>query len=143
MRYLAIFSFLSLLFTVNIPVFADDNADLAKRISIAKDYSKISPIKDNINQAIDNLVVQLPKENRTLFRSILNRTMDSDRLESASNMALVDLFTTDELEAMIAFYSSPEGKEIQKKLPQYSKRMEPLINQMMEEAFASYEAQVK
>ena len=78
-----------------------------------------------------------------IFESILRRTIKKDRLEAVSEMALADIFTEKELQAMVDFYASPEGKAIHEKMPQYQERLEPVIQEMLGNAVELYKNQTR
>ena len=124
-------------------VMAQDAAsdELSKKLTLAKQYSQAVPVEKEVANAIEGLVVQVPKEDRVLFKSILDRTIDVSRVRSASEMALAELFTVQELEAMIEFYNSPEGQAVREKMPEYESRLEPVLGQMVRTAVESYAAQ--
>ncbi len=122
------------------PASADD---LSERLLIAKQYSKIIPVQKSIDDVIDNIIVEIPKDDRVIFESILRRTIKKDRLEAVSEMALADIFTKAELEAMVAFYASEEGKAIHEKMPNYRERLEPIIQEMLTTAAELYKNQTR
>jgi hypothetical protein len=117
--------------------------DLSERLLIAKQYSEIIPVQKSIDDVIDNIIVEIPKDDRVIFESILRRTIKKDRLEAVSEMALADIFTKAELEAMVAFYASEEGKAIHEKMPGYRERLEPIIQEMLTTAAELYKNQTR
>lgn len=128
---------------LSMPVLAQDaeSTDLANRIQLAKQYSQVVPIQEEVRMAIENLVVQVPKDDRVLFKSILERTIKADELQKTSEMALADIFTVKELESLIAFYSTPEGKAVREKMPEYQTQLKPVLEKMIMESLEAYQRQ--
>jgi len=116
----------------------EDTSKLAQRLELAKQYSAAVPVEESINESIENIIVQMPKEDRVVFKSILNRTIKSDQIQAVSEMALADIFTKAELEAMVEFYSSDEGRSVRRKMGDYMGRVQPVIQQMMRDASEIY-----
>lgn len=127
------------------PTLAQDQntTDLAKKLELAKQYSDSVPVAEEVNKSIEQLIVQVPVDQRVLLKSTLQRHIKVDQLKSVSEMALADVFTVKELEALAAFYATPEGKAIKEKMPAYQARLEPVLNQMIRDAVESFDAQVK
>lgn len=128
---------------ISLPAMAQDTSDTAAKMDLAKKYSTLAPLQDAINKSIEELVLQVPMDNRVLLKSTLERNIKIDQLESVSEMAMVDVFTLNELEALVAFYETPEGRAIKDKMPLYQSRLEPIITQMIRDAVESYDNQVK
>jgi len=122
---------------------AQDTSDMAEKLNLAKQYTQSVSIEDEINKSIEELVVQVPVDKRALLKSTLERNIKIDRLQSVSEMALADVFTLDELKALVAFYETPEGKAIKEKMPLYQSRLEPILGQMIRDAVQAYDRQSK
>jgi len=132
-----------LMASISIATQAQDTSDMAAKLNLAKQYTQSVSIEDEINKSIEELVVQVPVEKRALLKSTLERNIKTDRLQSVSEMALADVFTLDELKALVDFYSTAEGKAIKEKMPQYQARLEPILGQMIRDAVESYDRQSK
>lgn len=117
--------------------------EMAKRMELAKEYSKVVPVSTDIANAIDEMVTQVPVDQRPLFRSILERSIKAERVETSSELALAETFTAAELEKLIEFYSTPEGKSIKTKMPEYQSRLQPILQGMVVEAVQSLQAQTE
>jgi hypothetical protein len=136
--------FLSGIFAL--PVYAQDAVtpeELSARLDVARQYSEIVSMEDEVKKSIDNIVIQVPKDDRVLYRSILNRNMNIDRLNTTSELALAEIFTKEELEAMVAFYGTPEGKAIRDKMPEYQERLKPLFEEMLRDSIESFQSQTR
>jgi len=112
--------------------------DIDRRLELAKKYSSVVPVSTDIAGAIDEMVIQVPVEQRPLFRSIL---IKADRVETASELALAETFTAGELEKLVEFYSTPEGKSIKQKMMKYQDRLQPILQSMIEDAARSFASQ--
>jgi hypothetical protein len=125
------------------PVMADDTADLASRLKLAKEYSQQVPVADEVKTTIDALAIQVPMDQRVIFRSVLERTIKADQLEAVSEMALAEVFTQEELQALVDFYATPEGQAARVKMPQYQDRLKPVLEQMIRNAVETFQKQTK
>lgn len=115
---------------------------MAEKMELAQQYSKLVPVGADIKKTIEQLALQVPVAQRTQFKSILDRTIKADRLKSTSEMALVEIFTKDELAALIAFYKTPEGQSIKDKMPEYQGRLQPVLETMIKDSVSSLENQM-
>ena len=121
----------------------DDSTVMARKLELAKEYSKHVSVAEEIQKSIDSIAVQVPMENRVLLKSTLERHIKTDQLKSISEIALADVFTEAELKAMVDFYSKPEGQSVKAKMPEYQAKLEPVINQMISAAIEAYDRQTK
>lgn len=110
-----------------------DDVEAAK-FALAKKIIAINPVEDDLNRTINQIAERVPANRRALFKSIMDRSIKIDRLNTAAQLAFTEVFTLAELEAMYAFYSSPEGQAVQNKMPQFNERINPVIESMVEDA---------
>lgn len=127
----------------SLPVLAQNDGNLEKKLLLAKQYSSTVPLAEEVEKSIDELSVQVPVDKRELLKSTMKRNIKIDQLQSVSEMALADVFTLKELEALVAFYSTDEGRAIKKKMPEYQSRLEPVLLQMIRDGVESYDAQIR
>lgn len=118
-----------------------DDPQMAEKLALATEYAKFVPIEQEVATAIDNIVQQVPKDDRVVFRSVLERTIKVPRIKTLSQVALAEIFTAEELRAMTAFYSTPEGQAMREKMPIYQERLKPVLEEMVREAVQSYSNQ--
>ena len=125
------------------PVYAEElsTEELAEKLRAAKDYLAVIPIENDITESIEQLVVQVPVAERTLFRSILERNLRVKDLESFAERSLTEVFTAEELKALTAFYQTPEGAAVQQKMPDYQAKLQPYIRDQVKKSFEQFEAQ--
>jgi len=113
---------------------APSDPDLAAKFEVAKKIIEINMVERELNAAINNIAEKVPANRRILFKSIIDRSIKIDRLNAAAQLAFVEVFTLDELNAMEAYYSSEEGKAIQDKMPEFDAKIAPVIQSMLEDA---------
>lgn len=119
---------------------ADDSAE---KVALAKEYSQLVPVDSEIATTIEQLALQVPVAQRVQFKAILAQTIKPEKLKAASELALIDIFTEDELEALIEFYKTPEGQAIKTKMPEYQNRLQPVLSAMIQEAATSLQNQMQ
>jgi hypothetical protein len=134
----------ALILSLTAPVFAqDDNDDLSRKLELAKEYSKVVPVEEEINKSIGQLIVNVPVDQRGLFKSILERNIKADRLKAVSELALAETFTIEEIQAMIAYYKSPEGQAVREKMPEYQSKLQPVLEQMVRDSIEAFQNQTR
>ena len=114
--------------------------DAAERLRIAADYVEISKqsmqvdkvVDVALNQIADTFRGQLPdfdiekeRRMRELARPIFMEQMD--RIFIGLDKPIADIFTLEELKAMVAFMGSDVGKSIMHKMPLYMSKVQPAI----------------
>ena len=130
-----VFVFLGL-FTFAPMVFAQDGGDpaLAERIALARKMHDIKPMAVQIEQAIRQLALRYPEDKQELFITKMLQVFDRKSLTDISVKAMAETFTAAELEKMIDFHGSPEGKAIGEKMPVYQALVEPEIIKKIDQA---------
>lgn len=108
-----------------------------EKLDIARKILDIAPASEQLDIALKELEKRVPSNKRAQFRKIIRDSVNVDRLSAASLLSMAEIFTKDELEAMLAYQSSKEGKAIQKKLPQYQAELKPVIEAMLREAMVA------
>ena len=101
----------------------------ANRLAAAQRYLKAVPPMEMVNQTVDQLAAQLPEDRRDEFKKTLAKVLSSDRIEKITLDAIVKHFTVKEINALTAFYGSPEGRSITKKFSSYMADVMPVIQQ--------------
>ena len=110
------------------PATAEDLPDTpANRYLAAEAYLKVSPLDPMVEETTGELLKVISPEHHAVFRESMNRIMDRINLEELTINALVKHFTVKEINAMTAFYGSPEGQSILRKFPVYMKEIMPQI----------------
>jgi hypothetical protein len=103
-----------------------------EKLDLAKKYVASVPVEEDIKAAVAQLASGVPAEQRVLFRSLAD-SIDYGRLRTAAELAAAEMFTDDEIKALTAFYSSPEGKSVRTKMPKYEERLQPVLTQILQD----------
>ena len=106
----------------------------ANRTAAAKQYLEVAPPQELLTDMTDKVVKILPENQRKMFLGVMQTKSLQDATYRISLNALVKHFTVNELKAMTAFYSTPEGKSIRPKLSIYMADIMPQISKEVVEA---------
>lgn len=111
-----------------------DGATYEKRLALAGQMHEIRPARMQVEEAVESAAARLPPLDRESFRNEILGAFDFDRLEELSIKAMAEIFTTGELEAMVAYYGSAEAQSVSEKMPVYEDMMQPEIMKMLDKA---------
>ena len=127
--------FRSKIFTVLLAVITlvSVSALAADKMQLAKEYVATVPVENEVRMAIEHMAQQMPAEQRVLFRQLGEKSIDYNRLRAEAEKAVAETFTESEIKAMTDFYSSPEGQSVRQKMPEYDKRMEPVMTSILQD----------
>ena len=84
----------------------------------------------------------MPEERREEFKKALVKVVKAERLENITLEALVKHFTVKEIDALAAFYGSPEGRSITKKFGAYLADVMPAIQEELAGAIEAIQKEV-
>ncbi|HEY8963682.1 MAG TPA: DUF2059 domain-containing protein [Alphaproteobacteria bacterium] len=124
---IALLAFVTLF--IGTPALAAD----AETMALAKEYVATVPVENEVKMAIEHMAQQVPPEQRVLFKQLGEKSIDYTKLRMASEVAVADTFTKEEIKAMTDFYKSDVGKSVRQKMPNYDKRMEPVMTEVMQQ----------
>lgn len=116
---------------------ATDTADAdtpVRRMELSRELHKIRPVKPQIDRAIDKISQEVPSEHRAPFTATLKRMMNYGALQYFSIKIMAELFTVQELQAMVDYYSKPEAISAADKMMQYQDKLGPEIIKMLDAA---------
>jgi hypothetical protein len=102
-----------------------------ERIALAKAYIASVPMEDEIRAAVESMANNIKPEQRVLFRSLADKSIDYNKLRAAAEATTAQMFTDGEIKAMTAFFSTPEGKSIRAKMPAYEQAMTPVMTEVL------------
>lgn len=102
-------------------------------MALAREYVATVPVENEVKMAIEHMAQQVPAEQRVLFRQLGEKSIDYNRLRSEAEKAVAETFTENEIRAMTEFYKSPEGQAVRAKMPEYDKKMEPVMTSILQE----------
>jgi hypothetical protein len=111
------------------------------RAVLAKQYLEIMKPKELLQSVANRVAPRLPEKERKTFTDIMN---SPDMEKSAYKITLDGLvkhFTVGELNAMLAFYGSPDGQAAAKKYGAYVGEIMPQIQAEVKKAIAAVEKQ--
>ena len=152
--------FVILMFLPNAPAFAQEDADAVlaeqevsseesekqapkplgqeddyeERLELSRKMHEIWPIRTKIEGALDIVSEQIAQQERLKFKSGMRKAIKFEALEEASVDAMADIFTADELRAMIDFYGSKEGRSVSHKTSDYERALQPVLTKMIDKA---------
>jgi len=130
---LRFFAFLLLAF-VPLTALAQDVPDAARRLELAGEMHKIWPVRPKVESALESVVEGVDEGKRAAFKAALRKAMDYQTIERESIKAMADVFSAEELEAMVAFYGSPAGRSVSAKTEDYTAALQPVIVRMLDNA---------
>lgn len=89
----------------------------------------------NLHRLTDQLILELaqrlPTEKRQPFITLARRTVDMAQIETLTRQHLAEHFTTEELQVLAEFRSTPIGQSITEKLHSFDLRLEAHIQQQV------------
>jgi hypothetical protein len=132
MKFLPLF-LTFLVITIPTYVSAQEN-DAATRLDLAREYHEYRPVKPQIDRAIENVAGNLPENTREEFTLAMQRMLNYPAIESLSVEIMADIYTTEELEAMVAYYKQPIAQAAADKAVEYQKRLGPEIVKILDRA---------
>jgi hypothetical protein len=100
-------------------------------------YLEVNSIDEMMNQMIMEILKQIPEEGREVFLAIWKNVFDKNELKSVMSNTMCQTFSLEEINALTAFYASPEGKSVMKKMPKYMAELMPYIQTLNQRAIQS------
>jgi hypothetical protein len=113
------------------------------RAKLADEYLKEVPVKDLMDDITERLSATVPENKREEFKSMLTKHFDLDALVAAEKESLAKVFTVGELNAMIQYQSTPEGKSSMKKMGIYMADLMPVIQTELKKAIQAAAQEAK
>lgn len=111
------------------------------RTAAAKRFMEAMPPKDMLQGLAGRVAPNLPEKDRKAFVEIMSST-DLEKAATRITMeGLVKNFTVGELNAMVAFYGSPEGQSAAKKFGPYMAGIMPQIQKEVKKAMDEQQKQ--
>jgi hypothetical protein len=115
----------------------------ANRLAAAKRYLKAVPPSEMVADTLDRVAGQVPEDRREDFKKALTKVVRSERIEALTLQAVTKHFTVKEINALAAFYGSPEGRSITKKFGDYMADVMPAIQQELAAAMEEIHKEVQ
>ncbi len=102
------------------PAIAEDRPDTPEsRVEAAKKYLELVPVERMADNVAGNVLLLIPEEKRGLFRKGVSEGLAAANIEDIMVKIVSKHFTAAEIDTMTAFYGSPEGQAIQRKMRGY------------------------
>ena len=111
-----------------------EQTDYEKRLELAREMHEIWPIRPKIEAVLENVAQQVAPQNRLKLKAALRKAIKFPALEQTSINSMTNIFTTEELKAMVDFYGSKEGRSVSFKTEDYEKSLRPILTEMMDKA---------
>jgi hypothetical protein len=115
----------------------------ANRLAAAKRYLKAVPPAEMVGDTLDRVAAQVPEDRREEFKKTLSKVVSSERIEALTLQAVTKHFTVKEINALAAFYGSPEGRSITKKFGEYMADVMPAIQEELAAAIDEIHKEVQ
>ncbi len=110
------------------------DSGMNQRLELAARMHEIRPAREQIDAAVEQVSSALPAGEKEAFRLAIKNALDYQALERHSIESMAKVFTLEELQAMVDFYSKPEAGSITDKLGEYNKLIEPKVFEMLDQA---------
>lgn len=105
------------------------------RMELSKEYHQLRPVKPVIDSTIEKYAqISLPSEQQKGFVASIKRMVNYGAIQHFSIKTAADIFTAQELQAMIDYYSSPAARSAEAKMDQYQDKIAPEIIKMLDSA---------
>lgn len=112
----------------------EDEAVLAKKVELAKKMHAIRPTREQVDAAVDRAAMSIPQFQRAAFIASMRSVLNYNAIERISIDSMVETYTLKELEAMVAYYSTPEAISASKKVGRWAQAVQPEIIHMIDKA---------
>lgn len=124
--------------------FAEDD-DFAERLVLAEKMLEINPARDQVERAVDayiaNYLFAYPDNQKQVFRASMLNVIKPKALEKRTIDAYAELYTKDELAAMVEYYSKPEAKSARAKQTQLQNMIAPELTRTLDQALIKLRTQ--
>lgn len=111
---------------------AAENSNMAEKIELATKMHQINPAREQIDMAINKVATAIPDAARDDFLLSVREAMDYDLVERESINAMAEVYTVEELRAMVAYYTSPEAVHLKERSKQYEEIFSPKVYEMLD-----------
>jgi len=105
-----------------------------ERTAATREYLKAVPVNSLVQDLTSEMLKSVPPSQQAEIEALLKKALDPKFLESLTLETMPRHFTTKEIKAMAAFYSTPEGAAIMKKFGGYMADIMPAIQTQVIEA---------
>ena len=124
---------LGLLTGFSVPAFALDDTP-QNRAQEAARYMEAVPPEGSATDMLQAIAQNLPEPQQKTFLAAMQKNIDMSGIKTASQAALVKVFTADELKALADFYGAPLAKSAMGKMGAYIAEVMPTIEKAVDAA---------
>jgi hypothetical protein len=111
----------------------------ANRTAAAKKYLEAMPPTELLHNIAERIPPRMPEASRKAFMELMSSKEMQEKTYKICEDALVKNFTVGELNALTAFFGSPDGKSASKKFGVYMSEVMPKVQQEVRTAMAKVE----
>lgn len=108
--------------------------DMDSRLELARKMHEYRPVRAQLDAAIEAAAAALPASGQEAYKMAIRGALNYKTIEAKSIAAMADIYTQEELEAMVAYYAKPEARSAEEKYGVYAARMEAEIIKMLDKA---------
>jgi hypothetical protein len=108
------------------------------RRSGAEAYARMIDYRLLVEKAATQRAADLPASEREAFIEFLTEEVDSEMTRFYAIGEMVELFEASELEALVSFASTPEGRAALAKLPALGAALNPIVQRQIDDAERSF-----
>ena len=108
------------------------------RRSAAEAYARIIDYPLLVEKAATERAADLPRPERESFIEFVTREVESEMTRFYAIGEMVELFEASELEALVSFAATPEGRAALAKLPALGAALNPIIQRQIDDAERSF-----
>ncbi len=124
-------SLTAILFTLAFGITPTNAGDMNARLDKASEMIFIVEKEGTLDQALNLVFKSAPEANREELRQLLDGYLDRKALYAEWGRIVADIFTIEEMDALISFYSTPVGRSILKKRPRMNQRVAASLVEMI------------
>ena len=109
-------------FTLAFGITPANAGDMNVRLDKASEMILIIEKEGTLDQALNMVFMSAPEANRAELRQLIDGYLDRKALYAEWGRIAADIFTVEEMDALISFYSTPVGRSILKKRLQMNQK---------------------
>ena len=118
-------------FTLAFGITPANAGDMNARLDKASEMILIIEKEGTLDQALNMVFMSAPEANRAELRQLIDGYLDRKALYAEWGRIAADIFTIEEMDALISFYSTPVGRSILEKRLQMNQRVAVSLMEMV------------
>lgn len=109
---------------------------LEQRQKLATELHGVWKLQEKVAEFITQISASAPPSQRQQLETYLRQALDPVKIENISITSAAETFTIEEMQAMLSYYTSPEGISAESKREAYEAKVFPEIQKLMDKAIA-------